>query len=69
MSQMFMQMFATFTLIFSAISRFASALNHIGVVADESAALYSDEARANRSIRAAALKKDVEKAEGTKAVK
>jgi hypothetical protein len=48
MRLMFTQAFATITLFFTALERFASAFNHVGAMADESAGALADQIRYER---------------------
>ena len=48
MRLMFTQAFATVTLFFAALERFASAFNHVGAMADESAGALADQIRIER---------------------
>lgn len=56
MRLMFTQMFATITLFFTAMERFASAFNHVGAMADESAGALADQIRIERQQKLAELK-------------
>ena len=53
---MFNQLFTTITLFFTAMERFASAFNHVGAMADESAGALADQIRIEREQKLAQLK-------------
>lgn len=53
---MFNQLFTTITLFFTAMERFASAFNHVGAMADESAGALADQIRIEREQKLIALK-------------
>jgi hypothetical protein len=51
--------FTTIVTMCSALNRFASAVDSIGQVAEESAAAYADEARVQRKLKANALNREL----------
>lgn len=53
---MFNQFFATITLFFTAMERFASAFNHVGAMADEGAGALADQIRMEREQKLAQFK-------------
>ena len=53
------QLFTTFITLFSAINRFATGLDNIGKVVEESSAAYADEARIQRQMKLNALDKEL----------
>jgi hypothetical protein len=58
MPTMFRQLFMAFATFFSAFQKFASALDHIGTYADESAGAFADTARIERQARLNQMLKD-----------
>ena len=59
LSNMLVMFFTMFTSLFSAGNKFASALDNIGTVADESSAQYADDARTQRQINANNRKREL----------
>ena len=51
MFRMFTQLFNTFTVLFSAMEKFAKSLDHIGTSTEELALSYADEQRIKRMAR------------------
>jgi hypothetical protein len=51
MFRMFTQLFNTFTVLFSAMEKFAKSLDHIGTSTEELALSYADEQRIKRQAR------------------
>ena len=63
MFAMFKQFFAMFAILFSAGERGASALNHLAIAMDETAAAYADEQRIERSKKLATLNAELKAVE------
>lgn len=60
MFSMFTQLFNTFTVLFSALEKFAKSLDHIGTSTEELALGYADEQRIKRKARMIKLMQDSE---------
>lgn len=54
------QLYSMFGMLFAALEKFASALNHLGGIADESAAAMADEAKIDRQVKLNALNRRLE---------